>query len=200
MKRFIRTYGRRNIITYPKLKHKILKFWFITIRTNVTNDTIKVINRNKFRNISIPRGRSNHRFWFLPQQRTIWSKVTNNTKKMTCRHKNKFLLHSSSRFRLRFTNFYYINSGFFCYYVKKPNFGLECVWLLIRKLLVGAFFCILCVGLPSAVIGPRMLSNGVETSPVATHPVLVCAQTMSRLSGMCLRQTELFQGSHGRQT
>ena len=107
----------------------------MTVRTNVTSGTTKFINRNKFRNVSIRRGRSNHRFWFLPQQRTIWSKVTNNTTKMTCRHKNKFHLHSSSRFRLRFTNFFYVNPGFFSYYVKKPSFGLECVWLLIRKLL-----------------------------------------------------------------
>ena len=79
MKQFIKTYGRRNIITYPRLKHKILKFQFKTVRTNVTNNTTKVTDRN----ISIPRDRSSHMFWFLPQQRTIWSNVTNNTTKVT---------------------------------------------------------------------------------------------------------------------
>ena len=71
MKQFIWTFGKRNIITYPRLKHKMLKFQFITIRTNMTGDTIKVTNRNKFRNISIPNNKSSFRFWLLPQQRTI---------------------------------------------------------------------------------------------------------------------------------
>ena len=64
MKQFIWTYGRRNIITYPRLKHRMLKFQFMTIRTNVTKDTIKVTNMNKFRNISIPNNKSSLRFWF----------------------------------------------------------------------------------------------------------------------------------------
>ena len=51
MKQFIWTYGRRNIITNPILKHRMLKFQFMTIRMNVTGDTIKVTNKNKFRNI-----------------------------------------------------------------------------------------------------------------------------------------------------
>ena len=55
-------------------------------------------------------------------------------------------------------------------------------------------------GLPSVVMGPSMLGKGVETSPIATHPGLVCAQITHRLPGMCLRQAELFQESHGRQT
>ena len=50
--------------------------------------TPKVIDRNKFGNISIPRDRSSHMFWFLPQQRTIWSNVTNNTTNVIGRHKN----------------------------------------------------------------------------------------------------------------
>ena len=56
MKQFIWTYGRRNIITNPRLKHRMLKFEFMTIRMNVTTDTTKVTDRNKFRNISIPSG------------------------------------------------------------------------------------------------------------------------------------------------
>ena len=46
MKQFIWTYGRRNIITYPRLKHRIFKFQFMTIRTNVIGHTIKVTNKN----------------------------------------------------------------------------------------------------------------------------------------------------------
>ena len=105
MKQFIWTYGRRNIITYPRLKHRMLKFQIMTIRTNVTMDTIKVTNRNKFRNISIPNSKSILRFWFLPQQRTISCNMTNNTTKVTSRHKNKFIMLSNSRFRHRFRNF-----------------------------------------------------------------------------------------------
>ena len=105
MKQFIWTYGRRNIITYPRLTYRMLKFQLMTIRTNVTRDTTKVTNRNKFRNISIPKSKSILRFWFLPQQRTIWSNMTNNTTKVTGRHKNRFIMLSNSRFRLRFRNF-----------------------------------------------------------------------------------------------
>ena len=104
MKQFIWTYGRRNIITYLRLKHRIFKFQFMIIRMNVTGDTTKVTNRNKFRNISIPNNKSSLRFWFLPQQKTIWSNMTNNTTKVTGRHKNRFIVLSNSRFRHRFRN------------------------------------------------------------------------------------------------
>ena len=43
------------------------------------------------------------------------------------------------------------------------------------------------------------LSKGVETGPIVTQLGPVCAQTMSRLSGVCLRQVELFQMSYDRQ-
>ena len=105
MKQFIWTYGRRNIITNPRLKHKMLKFQFMTIRTNVTTDTTKMTDRNKFRNISIPNSKSSLKFWFFAQQRTIWSNMTNNTTKVTSRHKNRFIMLSNSRFRHRFRNF-----------------------------------------------------------------------------------------------
>ena len=91
MKQFIWTYGRRNIITYPRLKHRMLKFQFMTIRTNVTGDTTKVTNINKFRNISIPNSKSSLGYWILPQQKTIWSNMTNNTIKVTSRHKTDLL-------------------------------------------------------------------------------------------------------------
>ena len=61
----------------------MLKFQLMIIRTNVTMDTTKRENRNKFRNISIPNSKSILRFWFLPQQRTIWSNMTNNITKVT---------------------------------------------------------------------------------------------------------------------
>ena len=105
MKQFIKTYGRRNIITYPRLKHNMLKFQFITIRTNMTESTTKVTYKNKYRNISIPNSRSSIRFWFLSQQRTIWSNITNNTTKVIDRHKNIFLLHSNNRLKHGFRNF-----------------------------------------------------------------------------------------------
>ena len=54
-------------------------------------------------------------------------------------------------------------------------------------------------GLPSVVISPSILSKGVETSPAAAQLGLACAQTMPRLPGVCLWQTELFQMSYGRQ-
>ena len=111
MKQFVWTYGRRNIITYPRLKYKIFKFQFMTIRTNVTKDTTIVTNKNKFMNISIPNNKSKLKFWFLPQQKTIWSNMTNNTTKVTSRHKNRFIMLFNSRFRHRFRNFniYIIN-------------------------------------------------------------------------------------------
>ena len=99
MKQFVWNYGNRNIITYPRLKYKIFKIQFMTIRTNVTGDITKVTNRNKFRNISIPNNKSSLKFWFLPQERTIWSNMTNNTTKVTSRHKNRFIMLFNSRFR-----------------------------------------------------------------------------------------------------
>src|SRR6266702_3707116 len=114
MKQFIWTYGRRNILTNSRLKHRMLKFQFMTIRTNVTGDITKVTNRNKFRNINIPNNKSSLRFWFLPQQRTIWSNMTNNTTKVTDRHKNRFIVLSNSRFRHRFRNFS-VNIGTFTF-------------------------------------------------------------------------------------
>ena len=105
MKQFIWTYGSRNIIRNPRLKQRMLKFQLMTIRMNVTGDTTKMTNMNKFRNISIPNNKSSLRFWFLPQQRTIWLNMTNNTTKVTGRHKNRFIMFSNDRFRLRFRNF-----------------------------------------------------------------------------------------------
>ena len=52
------------IITYPRLKYRMLKFQFMTIRTNVTGDTTKVTNKNKFKNFSIPNNKSSLRLWF----------------------------------------------------------------------------------------------------------------------------------------
>ena len=63
----------------------------MTVMTNVTRHTTKVTHMNKFRNISIPNNRSSLRFWFLSQQRTIWSYMTNNTAKVTVGTKIDFL-------------------------------------------------------------------------------------------------------------
>ena len=105
MKQFIWTYGRRKIIPHSRMKFKMIKFQFMTIRTNVTTNTTKVTSMNKFRNISIPNSKSTLRFQFLPQQRTIWYNMTNNTTKVISRHKNRSNMLSNGRFRLRFRNF-----------------------------------------------------------------------------------------------
>ena len=55
------------------------------------------------------------------------------------------------------------------------------------------------VRLPSAVMGPSILSKGVETSPAVAQFRLACAQTMPRLPGVCLLQAELLQMSYSRQ-
>ena len=54
-------------------------------------------------------------------------------------------------------------------------------------------------GLPPAVLGPNILSKGVETSPTTIQFDPACAQTMPRLPGARLRRAELFQMSRGRQ-
>ena len=53
-------------------------------------------------------------------------------------------------------------------------------------------------GLLFAVIGSSILSKGVETSPVAAQLGLACAQTMSRLSRVCLWQAESLKMSYDR--
>ena len=54
----------------------------------------------------------------------------------------------------------------------------------------GLFLCF--AGLPPAVLGPSVLSKGVETGPTGTQIGPACAQTMSRLPGTCLRKAKLF--------
>ena len=68
----------------------MFKFQFMIIKTKVTKNITKVIDRKKFRNINIPKNKSSLKFWFLPQQRTIWSNVTNNTTKVTVGTKTYF--------------------------------------------------------------------------------------------------------------
>ena len=46
--------------------------------------------------------------------------------------------------------------------------------------------------LSPAVLGPNILSKGVETGPTATQFGPACAQTMSRSPGARLRLAELF--------
>ena len=47
-------------------------------------------------------------------------------------------------------------------------------------------------GLPPTVLGPSVLSKGVETSPTRTQIGSAYVQTMPRLSGACLQQAKLF--------
>ena len=47
----------------------------------------------------------------------------------------------------------------------------------------GAILWLKWIRLPLAVLGPSILSKGVETSPTATQFGLACAQTMPRLLG-----------------
>ena len=59
--------------------------------------------------------------------------------------------------------------------------------------IVGPFLYIMrWAGLPFAVMGPSMLGKGVEISSAAVQLGLVCAQTIHRLSRVCLWQAELF--------
>ena len=46
--------------------------------------------------------------------------------------------------------------------------------------------------LPPTVLGPSVLSKGVETGLTGTQIGPACAQTMPRLPGACLQQAELF--------
>jgi len=54
-------------------------------------------------------------------------------------------------------------------------------------------------GLPPTILGPNILSKGVETGPTATQFGPACTQTMPRLPGARLQRAELFQMSYGRQ-
>ena len=49
------------------------------------------------------------------------------------------------------------------------------------------------------VLGPNILSKGVETGPTATQFGPACAQTIPHLLGARLRRAELFQMSYGKQ-
>ena len=53
-----------------------------------------------------------------------------------------------------------------------------------------AFLWLKWAGLLPAVLGPSILSKGVETGPTATQFGPACAQTMSRLTGARLRRAE----------
>ena len=48
-------------------------------------------------------------------------------------------------------------------------------------------------GLPPAVLGPNILSKGVEIGPTAIQFGLACAQTMSRLPRAHLRRQNCFR-------
>ena len=63
----------------------------------------------------------------------------------------------------------------------------------------GLFCIVRWAGLLSAVMGPSILSKGVETSLVVAQLGLACAQIMPRLPGVCLWQVKLLQMSYGKQ-
>ena len=65
--------------------------------------------------------------------------------------------------------------------------------------LVMDFFWSNRAGLPLAVLGPNILSKGVEIGPTATQFGPACTQTMPRLLGAHLRRAKLIQMSCGRQ-
>ena len=48
------------------------------------------------------------------------------------------------------------------------------------------------VGLPLTVLGPNVLSKGVETGLTGIQIDSACAQIMPRLPRACLQQAELF--------
>ena len=54
-------------------------------------------------------------------------------------------------------------------------------------------------GMPPMVLGPNILSKGVETDSTATQFGPACAQTMPHLPGAYLQQAELIQMSCGNQ-
>ena len=65
-------------------------------------------------------------------------------------------------------------------------------------MVVVGLFWLKWAGLPAVVLGPNILSMGVETGPTATQFDPACVQTMPRLLGAHLRWAELFQMGYGR--
>ena len=59
-----------------------------------------------------------------------------------------------------------------------------------KYILWWAFLWLKWVGLRPAVLGPSILSKGVETGPTAIQFGPACAQIMSRLLRACLQRAE----------
>ena len=55
-----------------------------------------------------------------------------------------------------------------------------------KVMVCGGSFLQCWVGLPPAILGPSVLSKGVETGPTATQFGPTCAQTIPRLPRACL--------------
>ena len=64
---------------------------------------------------------------------------------------------------------------------------------------VEGLFWLSQAGLPPVVLGPNILSKGIEAGPTTTQFGPTCSQTMSCLPGAHLRQAELLQMSCGKQ-
>ena len=68
--------------------------------------------------------------------------------------------------------------------------SVRLAWIIFVNLMWWAFLWLKWVGLPPVVLGPSILSKGVETGPTATQFNPACAQTMPRLLGARLRRAE----------
>ena len=100
---------------------------------------------------------------------------------------NKFLLLLlSSFFSPYFKSNWFVIGGVFFYLFNILFRGLRWAGLLPAVLLLYW------AGLLPVVLGPSVLSKGVETGPTRTQIGPTYAQTMPHLPGTCLRQTELF--------
>ena len=64
---------------------------------------------------------------------------------------------------------------------------------------VEGLFWLSQAGLPPVVLGPNILSKGIEAGPTTTQFSPTCAQTMSCLPGARLRQAKLLQMCYGKQ-
>ena len=68
--------------------------------------------------------------------------------------------------------------------------SVRLAWIIFVNLMWWAFLWLKWAGLPPVVLGPSILSKGVETGPTATQFNPACAQTMPRLLGARLRRAE----------
>ena len=98
---------------------------------------------------------------------------------------NKFLLLLlSSFFSPYFKSNWFVIGGVFFYLFKKDNILFRGLWW---AGLLPAVLLLYWAGLLPVVLGPSVLSKGVETGTTGTQIGPACAQIMPRLPGACLR-------------